>query len=116
MGGMFALIFGLVVPYLKGRPYARWPWALCAVFVVLALVQPIALKTVHVLWTRVGRVLRAINTRILLGLIFYLIVTPLGIIRRILAGDPMRRERDATASSYRVRNRPSARRSIENPY
>jgi hypothetical protein len=58
----------------------------------------------------------AVNTRIILGLIFYLIVTPLGIIRRMVAGDPMARERDATISSYRVRNRPPDRGSMENPY
>lgn len=116
VGAMFALIFGLVIPYLKARPYPRWPWALCTILVVLALLKPMALKSVHIVWTGVGRVMGAINTRILLGLIFYLIVTPLGLIRRILAGDPMTRDRDATASSYRVLNHPSERRSIENPY
>src|SRR5258708_17473950 len=113
---MFALIFGLAFPYLKGRPYPWWPWALCAGLAVLALLRPMALKWVHALWTRVGRAMGAINTRVILGLIFYLIVTPLGIIRRMLAGDPMARERDATTSSYRLRNRPPDRRSIEDPY
>ena len=116
VGGMFALIFGLVFPYLKERPYPRWPWALCAALTVLALLWPMALKRVHALWTRVGHAMGAVNTRIILGLIFYLIVTPLGIIRRMVAGDPMARERDATLSSYRVRNRPPDRRSMENPY
>lgn len=116
VGGMFALIFGLVVPYLKARPYPRWPWALCTILVVLALLRPMALKSVHVVWTRGGRAMGAINTQILLGLIFYLIVTPLGVIRRILAGDPMTRGRDATAPSYRVRTRASGPRSTENPY
>jgi hypothetical protein len=116
VGGMFALIFGLAAPYLKGRPYPRWPWVLCAALAALALVQPMVLKGVHALWTRAGRAMGAINTRIILGLIFYLIVTPLGIVRKMVAGDPMTRERDATASSYRVRKRTPDRRSIEHPY
>lgn len=43
---------------------------------------------------------------VLIG-IFYLLVLPVGLIMRILGGDPMAREMDPAATSYRVESRPA---------
>ncbi len=49
-----------------------------------------------------GHVMGWINTRIILGLCFYLIVTPIGFIRRALGKDSMGKEFEPDAASYRV--------------
>jgi Saxitoxin biosynthesis operon protein SxtJ len=43
-----------------------------------------------------------VNSRIILSIVFYLVILPIGIIRRLAGSDPMRRRFDATASTYKV--------------
>jgi hypothetical protein len=74
--------------------------------VILGLLWPRALSVVHRAWMAVGHALGWVNTRILLGIVFYGIVTPMGLVMRLAGRDPMRRGFDAMASSYRVPRAP----------
>jgi hypothetical protein len=40
------------------------------------------------------------NTRLFLGIVFYLIITPVGLVMRILRKDPLRLKFDRSAASY----------------
>jgi hypothetical protein len=51
---------------------------------------------------RFGLLMNAIITRVVLGIVFYLIVLPFGIILRIRGSDPLKRQWDPAAVSYRV--------------
>ena len=53
-----------------------------------------------------GEVLGWINTRIILGVLFYLLFTPLGLCMRLRGKDPMRRTLSPEAESYRVVRQP----------
>ena len=66
--------------------------AIAALFAVAALVAPRALRGIYRLWMRIGEALAWINTRIILSVIFYGIVTPMGIVMRRFG-----RERDIGA-------------------
>ena len=54
------------------------------------------------LWMGLAEVLAWINTRLLLGVVFFGIVTPMGVVMRFLGKDPMRRKSDPSAVTYRV--------------
>jgi len=73
---------------------------------VLALAWPRSLTQVYRLWMTVGEVLGWINTRIILGVIFYLLFTPLGLLMRLRGRNPMRRTLTPEAESYRVVRQP----------
>ncbi len=62
-----------------------------------------------------GHVMGFINTRILLGLVFYLILTPLGVLMRLFGWDPMQR-RLGQNTSYRVPSRDKDQRHFERPF
>jgi hypothetical protein len=53
---------------------------------------------------RLGEGLAWINTRIILGVVFYGVVTPIGLVMRMFGHDPMRRRLERTGESYRVRS------------
>jgi hypothetical protein len=57
-----------------------------------------------------GHVLGWINTKIILGVVFYGLFTPMGLVMRLLGNDPMRQRLEPEAASYRVvrQARPSA--------
>ena len=100
VGGIFCAI-GLWPIVRSAGP--RW-WALVAgvLLLVPALLAPRVLTPVYRIWMTVGEALGWINTRILLGVVFYGLITPMGLIRRLRREDPMRRRHDPAAQSYRV--------------
>jgi multisubunit Na+/H+ antiporter MnhG subunit len=105
VGGIFALI--AVWPLIVRAEDPRW-WAVVAAAFLLvpAAVFPKSLKWVYKGWMALGHVLGWINTRIILGFIFYFVVTPIGLIRRWLGKDPMGRRLRPDLDSYRLARTP----------
>jgi glucan phosphoethanolaminetransferase (alkaline phosphatase superfamily) len=58
-------------------------------FALAALLIPAALAPVHRWWMRLAEILGWINTRIILVVIFFLIVTPLGLLMRLFRRNPL---------------------------
>lgn len=110
------VMFGLLLPWLAGRPWPLWPWIVAAVFITLALVFPPALGPLNALWLKIGHVLGWINTRIILGIVFFVVFLPAGILMRVLHKDPMHRKFDASAASYRVPSEMSPSKQMERPF
>src|SRR2546425_11548263 len=105
VGGIFALI-GLW-PLVVHNQGARWWSLIVAVVLILpALVYPKSLFWIHKGWMAVGHVLGWINTRIILGFVFYIVVSPIGFVRRLLGKDPMGRQLRPDLESYRIERKP----------
>ena len=100
VGGAFALV-GAWPIVRSGQGPRIWSLALSGLLIASALVYPPILRYPYDYWMRLGRALGWINTRIILSVLFYLIFTPIGVIRRWLGWDPMRRAFDPGAPSYR---------------
>jgi Saxitoxin biosynthesis operon protein SxtJ len=101
VGGIFALI--ALWPLIVRAEDPRW-WAVvvAACLLVPAAVFPKSLTWVYKGWMALGHVLGWINTRIILGFIFYFVVTPIGVVRRWMGKDPMGRRLRPDLDSYRV--------------
>jgi len=110
------VMFGLVLPWLAERPWPVWPWITAAVFAVPALVYPPVLRPLNALWLKIGHVLGWINTRIILGVVYFTVFLPAGLLMRALHRDPMQRSFDAAANSYRVPSEPSPGKQMERPF
>jgi len=105
VGSTFALI-GVWPAVWRGQHLRLWSLVLGGVLIALALVWPRSLTQVYRLWMTVGEVLGWINTRIILGVLFYLVFTPLGWCMRLRGKDPMQRMLAPEAESYRVVRQP----------
>jgi hypothetical protein len=105
VGGIFALI-GLW-PFMMRNADIRW-WAVfvAGLLVSPALVYPKSLFWIYKGWMMLGHILGWVNTRIILGLVFYGLVTPTGLVRRLLGKDPMGRQLRPELDSYRVIRKP----------
>jgi len=101
VGGIFAAI-GLWPVLFRAQGPRLWALALAVALVVPALVLPRSLTYVHRGWMAAGEALGWINTRIILSVIFYALVTPMGILMRRFGGDPMHRRFEPDATTYRV--------------
>jgi Saxitoxin biosynthesis operon protein SxtJ len=101
VGGIFAVI-GLWPVVLRADGPRLWALALALALVVPGLVLPRSLTHPYRIWMAVGGVLGWINTRIILSVIFYGLVTPMGIVRRCCGRIPMLRGFEPEMDTYRV--------------
>src|SRR5262245_12047033 len=104
VGGIFGLI-GLWPMVWRHQSPRTWAVTLAVLLIGPALVAPSTLGPAYRLWMKLAEVLAWINTRILLGVVFYLVVTPIGLIMRLRGRDPMRRRPD-TNGEYRILRTP----------
>ncbi|GMQ87341.1 MAG: hypothetical protein BMS9Abin08_0542 [Gammaproteobacteria bacterium] len=115
-GAIIAGLFGLLIPWVFSLGFPKWPWILAGILVAWALLAPATLQPVYVGWMRFGNVMNWINTRLILGLLFYAIFLPFGLIMRLLGKDPMQRKFDKKIASYRVASHHDAKDNVERPY
>jgi hypothetical protein len=115
LGALFAALFGLL-PWLRHRPLAYWPWAVAAVLWLAALAWPRSLAWPHRWWTRLGHALGWFNTRVILTVIYFVAVTPLGFVLWVFGRDRMKRGFDPKRQTYRVPSRPQPPRGMEKPF
>jgi hypothetical protein len=99
VGGVFLVLGALMVWRHRA---AGWPFvSVGAVLVVLGGVMPTALKWVHTLWMIFALMLGWVVTRVLLTIVFYLVVTPVGMIQRLSGKSGIEVAfRDANVASY----------------
>ena len=80
----FPLVFMLILPWWFNAAVHWWPAAVSGMLLILYFVAPLALYYPYRIWMAVASVLGWINTRIILGLVFYLLILPIGILMRSL--------------------------------
>lgn len=76
------------------------------IFLCFALVLPKALAPLNWLWTQFGLLLHKIVSPLVLGLLFLVAITPVGILMRLFGGDPLRLRFDPKAPSYWIERTP----------
>lgn len=78
----------------------RFFFGFAGIIIVLSFFAPIILKPLYKVLTTVGHAIGWVNTRILLGIIFYVIFTPIGILSRLLRKDLLDKRLNKDAKSY----------------
>ena len=80
-----------------------------AVLMGLGLAAPRVLRPVHAGWMRTAHAMSRVTTPVFLGIFYFAVLTPMGLVLRLAGRSPLRRRRDA--ATYWVRRAPGARRS-----
>ena len=101
VGTVFSAI-GIWPLLMRGEALRLWAIGLGGVLILLGGMSPGILAPVQKVWMRVGHALGWINTRILISLVFYGLVTPMGILFRLMGKDVMRQTFARGSSTYRV--------------
>lgn len=101
-GLMFAGVFLSIaaIAWLINGSHQHWAIILGAAFLTVALVWSPLLLPLNRLWEQLGHSLGLVSNSVLLGIFFFFIITPFGLMMRLVSSDPMHRRRDRVASSY----------------
>ena len=105
VGVVLALIG--VYQFVRGRPAAGTSMTgIGALLAVLGTFAPAQLRVPSRLWWRFAHALGWVNSRVLLSLFFFLVLTPLGLVFRLMGRDPLsQRARETTWAPYPKRPR-----------
>lgn len=115
-GALTPVFFGLLLPWIFEHGYPIWPWIVGVILASCGLIAPVVLKPVYLVWMTIGNYLGWINTRIILSVMFYVIILPVGIVMRIVGKDPMARTLTKELKSYRVTSSIPEKTHVERPY
>lgn len=115
VGGVFAVI-GIWPSVFHGEPARLWAVMLGGALIVLGAIMPWVLAPIHKGWMWVGHTLGWINTRILLGIVFYGLVTPIAVFFRIMGKDEMSRAFAESSPTYRVIKATKPRSHMRNQF
>ena len=117
MAVIIAVLFGLFLPWVfNAESYPLIPWYIAAVFTVWALVLPGTLGVIYKPWMIFGLGIGFINTRIILGAVFYLMFTPIAILLKLLGKDLLKRKTHTSDTSYWINSHKQPKEHMENIY
>jgi hypothetical protein len=107
-GFVLAAFFGLVglLPLILGKPPRIWAFGVGGTFVLAALLFPSVLAPFNRLWTRLGLLLHRVVSPIALGIMFFLVITPMALLIRAMGKDLLRLRLDPDAESYWIERNP----------
>jgi hypothetical protein len=101
VGGVFTII-GLWPLVARNEPMRWWAVAPGGLLIALGALAPQVLAPIHKGWMWGGHILGWLNTRILLGIVFYGLVTPIGMVFRLMGKNPIQQVFTNDATTYRV--------------
>ena len=101
-GLVFFIIFLIVSlwPLTYEEPIRTWSVILSLVFLILGLMNSKLLTPLNKLWSKFGMILGVIVAPIVMGFIFFLVVTPIGLVMKIMGRDLLNKKCDKKKNTY----------------
>ena len=115
-GAILVLLFGVLLPWIFGSNFPLWPWWILGVTGSMALIYPQSLRLLFNAWMLFGMVMGWINTRVILGVIFYCVIMPYGLTIRLLGKDLLSKKLDSALFTYRIINNDDDINDMNNPF
>ncbi len=106
IGTVFPIVLGWLLPALHGHPFRSWTLVIGLPALVLGIAWPRALRGPYRAWMALGHGLGWINSHLILGLVYLVVLQPIALVMRLLGHDPLHRRWDSAAKSYREVRKP----------
>ena len=96
----FPFLIGWVLPLLGGHPFRVWTLFISMPAGILGIFRPDLLIYPYIAWMKLGHILGWVNSRIILGLVFLIVLMPISLVMKSIGHDPLRTKK-FTQKSYR---------------
>ena len=102
---MMATAFAVIglVPLWNGNAILWWSFLVAMVFLALSIFYAKVLEKPKLVWLKFGELLHHITNPIILGLMFFTLITPMALLLRVAGKDLVNRKLDPKAKSYWIR-------------
>lgn len=110
------LFFTLLIPWLFNQPWQIWPFYISAYLLFAAFTWKKLLMPLYVIWMVVASIIGWINTRVILGIIFYIIMLPIGMFLRVSGKLQYQRKPSLQKSYWINREQPPQPDDLERPF
>lgn len=111
----FPLFIGVIAPWLLGKGLQWWTLWVSLFFICFAFLAPRVIYFPYKVWMFIGGIIGFINTRVILGLTFYLLIFPIGVILRIFNKLQFKKQNNG-CSNYVNRTDKIEKSQLENPF
>ena len=104
-GLVFFIIFLIVSlwPLTYEGPIRIWTVIISLVFLILGLMNSKLLTPLNKLWFKFGMILGAIVAPVVMGVVFFLVVTPIGLVMKIMGRDLLNKKYDKKKRTYWIK-------------
>ena len=104
-GLVFFVVFLIVALWpLKNEEDIRlWSLALSIIFIILGILNSKLLTPLNKLWFKFGILLGSIVSPLIMGLVYFFVVTPMGVLMRILGKDLLKKDKVKNVSTYWIK-------------
>ena len=93
IGFGFPLLIGWLIPALSSHGLRVWTLWVGFIGILIGLTYPRLLSYPYKLWMKLGLILGWVNSRIILGLVYMIVLLPIAFVMRIIRYDPLRTKR-----------------------
>jgi len=118
LAGVLVLIPGVLLPWInQWQMLPNFYWIGGALIIAIwALTAPDSMRGLYRGWMRVAMLIGNVINFIVLAIVFYLVIFPMGAIMRLMGKDPLHRTLDCDAKSYRVISKVAPTNHVERPF
>ena len=101
MGIVFPIIIGFLIPSIWGHMFKVWTLWIGIPSLTLGIFRPRLLLYPYKFWMGIGHILGWVNSRLILGLVFILVLQPIAIVMKVFGYDPLKIRKEIHKTSYR---------------
>ena len=88
-GILFFIVFSIISiwPILSGNELRLWSFIVAIIFLIMGITKSRFLTPLNIAWIKFGELLGVIISPLIMGLVYFLVVLPIGILMRVLGKD-----------------------------
>ena len=102
IGFGFPLLIGWLIPAITGHGFREWTLWIAIPALLFGVLKPFLLYYPYKGWMKLGYALGWVNSRLILGLVFLIVLQPIAFIMRFFGYDPLRQnQRERRKLSFR---------------
>ena len=93
MGFGLPIFIGYILPLMSGHDFRIWTIWFGLFFLILGFLKPTLLYLPYKVWMKLGHILGWVNSRIILGFVFLIVLQPIALVMRICGHDPLKQKK-----------------------
>ena len=91
VGFGFPLIIGYLIPYFSGHTFRTWTLFFGIPILIIGIIKPSFLKYPFKIWMKIGYLLGWINSKLILGIVYIVVLQPISLMMKLLGHDPLKK-------------------------